>query len=140
MLVDEVAHVALPVVDLTFRPEAERGPALQEAVATEARRPLDLEAAPPVRMTLFVLGETEQDKYGNNVNELLEADLPEGDWDTVGGLVYSLLGHVPTEGESVDSDGHRLTAERVQGRRIGRVRISKAAVPGEADGPAAESP
>jgi putative hemolysin len=64
----------------------------------------------------------------DQVNELVGAELPEGDWDTVGGLVYSLLGHVPTEGESVDSDGHRLTAERVQGRRIGRVRISKSAL------------
>jgi CBS domain containing-hemolysin-like protein len=64
----------------------------------------------------------------DEVNELLGADLPEGDWDTVGGLVYSLLGHVPTEGETVQSDDHRLTAERVQGRRIGRVRISKSAV------------
>ena len=63
----------------------------------------------------------------DEVNELVGAELPEGDWDTVGGLVYSLLGHVPTEGETVDCDGHRLTAERVQGRRIGRVRISKAA-------------
>jgi putative hemolysin len=73
----------------------------------------------------------------DQVNELVGANLPEGDWDTVGGLVYSLLGHVPTEGESVDSDGHRLTAERVQGRRIGRVRISKAEVsqPETADEP-----
>jgi CBS domain containing-hemolysin-like protein len=63
----------------------------------------------------------------DEVNELVGAELPEGDWDTVGGLVYSLLGHVPTEGESVESDGHRLTAERVQGRRIGRVRIVKTA-------------
>jgi putative hemolysin len=61
----------------------------------------------------------------DEVNELLGTELPEGDWDTVGGLVYSLLGHVPTEGEGVDSDGFRLIAERVQGRRIGRVRIAK---------------
>jgi CBS domain containing-hemolysin-like protein len=60
----------------------------------------------------------------DQVNELLGADLPEGDWDTVGGLVYSLLGHVPTEGESASLNGYRLTAERVQGRRIGRVRIA----------------
>lgn len=62
------------------------------------------------------------------VNELLEpAELPEGeDWDTVGGLLYSLLGRVPTEGESAAVGGFRLTAERVQGRRIGRVRISTA--------------
>jgi CBS domain containing-hemolysin-like protein len=64
----------------------------------------------------------------DQVNELVGADLPEGDWDTVGGLVYSLLGHVPTEGEGVDCDGHRLIAEKVQGRRIGRVRITKLAM------------
>jgi putative hemolysin len=61
----------------------------------------------------------------DELNELLEAEFPEGDYDTVGGLVYFLLGHVPSEGETVDYDGRRLRAERVQGRRIGRVRISK---------------
>ncbi|MCU1451287.1 MAG: hypothetical protein JWP02_3457 [Acidimicrobiales bacterium] len=61
----------------------------------------------------------------DEVNDLVHADLPEGDWDTVGGFLYSLLGHVPTEGESAEYDSHRLTAEKVQGRRIGRVRIAK---------------
>ncbi|HEX2118799.1 MAG TPA: hemolysin family protein [Acidimicrobiales bacterium] len=61
----------------------------------------------------------------DELNELLDAEFPEGDYDTVGGLVYFLLGHVPSEGETVDYDGRRLRAERVQGRRIGRVRISK---------------
>jgi len=65
----------------------------------------------------------------DEVNELLGADLPEGDWDTVGGLVYGLLGHVPIEGETVECEGRKLSAERVQGRRIGRVRISEVAVP-----------
>jgi putative hemolysin len=60
----------------------------------------------------------------DEVNELIGGTLPEGDWDTVGGLVYSALGHVPIEGESVDVDGHQLAAERVQGRRIARVRVS----------------
>jgi CBS domain containing-hemolysin-like protein len=59
----------------------------------------------------------------DEVNDLLGARLPEGDWDTVGGLVYDRIGHVPTEGESVDVPGWRLTAQRVQGRRIGRVAI-----------------
>ncbi len=61
----------------------------------------------------------------DELNDLLDAEFPEGDYDTVGGLVYYLLGHVPSEGETVDYDGRRLRAERVQGRRIGRVRISK---------------
>jgi CBS domain containing-hemolysin-like protein len=61
----------------------------------------------------------------DEVNALLAAELPEeGDWDSVGGLVYHLLGHVPAEGESVEVEGYRLSAEKVQGRRIGRVRIT----------------
>jgi CBS domain containing-hemolysin-like protein len=63
----------------------------------------------------------------DELNELLDTELPEGDWDTVGGLVYNLLGHVPVEGETVEFDGHRLRAEKVQGRRIGRVRITRVA-------------
>ena len=63
----------------------------------------------------------------DELNELLDTELPEGDWDTVGGLVYKLLGHVPVEGETVVCDGHRLRAEKVQGRRIGRVRITRLA-------------
>ncbi len=61
----------------------------------------------------------------DEINELLSVEFPQGDWDTVGGFVFNLLGHVPVEGESVDYDGHRLRAEKVQGRRIGRVRISR---------------
>ena len=65
----------------------------------------------------------------DEVNELLGADFPEGDWDTVGGFVFNLLGHVPTEGEAVEHDGYRLAAEKVQGRRIGRIRIAKVPKP-----------
>jgi CBS domain containing-hemolysin-like protein len=59
----------------------------------------------------------------DEVNDLLDAHLPTGAWDTVGGLVFDLLGHVPVAGESVMSDGLRLEVERVNGRRIERVRI-----------------
>jgi len=59
----------------------------------------------------------------DEVNDLLDADLPTGAWDTVGGLVFDLLGHVPETGESVDSGGLRLVVDRVNGRRIERVSI-----------------
>jgi CBS domain containing-hemolysin-like protein len=68
----------------------------------------------------------------DEVNELLNAGLPEGDWDTVGGLVYSRLGHVPTEGEAVTIGDWTLTAQRIQGRRIARVRISPPRLTNEA--------
>ncbi len=51
----------------------------------------------------------------DELNELLDAELPEGDWDTVGGLLFNVLGRVPVEGESVEVDGVRLVAERVAG-------------------------
>jgi CBS domain containing-hemolysin-like protein len=63
----------------------------------------------------------------DDLGELLGLDLPEGDWDSVGGLLIGLLGHVPVEGESVDVDGYRVKAERVVGRRISRVLICRAA-------------
>jgi putative hemolysin len=71
----------------------------------------------------------------DELNELLAHPLPEGegDWDTVGGLVFHLLGHVPTEGEAIESNGYRLQAERVQRRRIGRVRIAPAGPVARAD-------
>jgi CBS domain containing-hemolysin-like protein len=61
----------------------------------------------------------------DEVNDLIHAQLPEGDWDTIGGLLLSELGHVPAEGERVEVDGWQLTAQRVQGRRIGRVRLHR---------------
>ncbi|MEI7592186.1 MAG: hemolysin family protein [Actinomycetes bacterium] len=60
----------------------------------------------------------------DEVDELLEVDLPEGDWDTIGGLLLHLLGHVPVEGEHVLCGDLLLTAERMARRRIGRVLIT----------------
>jgi magnesium and cobalt exporter, CNNM family len=59
----------------------------------------------------------------DEVNDLIDVELPTGAWDTVGGLVFDLLGHVPVAGESVTVDGLRLVVDRVNGRRIERVRI-----------------
>jgi CBS domain containing-hemolysin-like protein len=69
----------------------------------------------------------------DEVNDLLGARLPEGDWDTIGGLLLSELGHVPANGESVVVGGWQLTAQRVQRRRIGRVRVHRlpASAPGD---------
>ena len=71
----------------------------------------------------------------DELGDLLEVEFPEGEYDTVGGLLLDLLGHVPEEGESVDFDGYRLTAEKVMGRRIGRVRISRTQLSTQAAGP-----
>ena len=59
----------------------------------------------------------------DDADELLGSQLPQGAWDTVGGLMLDRVGRVPDEGDSVEVDGFRLTALDVHGRRIGRVRI-----------------
>jgi CBS domain containing-hemolysin-like protein len=61
----------------------------------------------------------------DEVNELLDAQLPHEEWDTVAGLMYGLLGAVPTQGERVSFDNLTFTAEKVQGRRIAKVLITR---------------
>ncbi len=67
----------------------------------------------------------------DDADEILETHLPQGPWDTVGGLVLDRLGRVPVEGEAVEVDGLRLVVQEVQGRRIGRVRIERTGVPAD---------
>jgi CBS domain containing-hemolysin-like protein len=61
----------------------------------------------------------------DDVNDLLDVDLPQEEWDTVGGLMYGLLGAVPKQGDSVAFENLTLTAERVLGRRISKVLIAR---------------
>jgi len=61
----------------------------------------------------------------DQLNGLVDAELAEGDWDTVGGLIFNTLGHVPEIGESVDSGRVRLCVEQMEGRRITRVRLTR---------------
>jgi putative hemolysin len=57
------------------------------------------------------------------VNEELDLALPEGNWDSLGGLVFGLLGRVPAPGDSVEVDGMNLIVERLDGHRVTRVRL-----------------
>lgn len=60
------------------------------------------------------------------VDELVGAELPEGDYDTLGGFLISLLGYLPEEGTEeipVDYENLHFIILSVEERRIGRVRI-----------------
>jgi CBS domain containing-hemolysin-like protein len=59
------------------------------------------------------------------LNELLATDLPRDRWNTVGGLMFGLLGAIPTEGQAVTLQGFRFTAERVQGRRVTTILVTR---------------
>lgn len=60
----------------------------------------------------------------SDLSELLDIELPRERWNTVGGLMFGLLGAIPTAGQSVALEGLRFTAERVHGRRIVSVLIA----------------
>ncbi len=72
----------------------------------------------------------------DDLDELVDTSLPDEEWDTVGGLLFGMLGHVPRPGEAVEVDGLRLVAERVRGRRIAKVLVERSAGPTR---PAAEA-
>lgn len=64
---------------------------------------------------------------GATVLEDLAADggpvLPDGDYETVGGLVQVQLDRVPEVGDVVLAGGHRLEVTAMDGHRVARVRI-----------------
>lgn len=62
------------------------------------------------------------------VGELTGRTFPEGEFDSVGGLVLSLAGRIPAVGESFVVDGVELTVSAVRGRRIAGLRVRPVAV------------
>ncbi len=74
-----------------------------------------------------------------SLSKLLDVDLPDQDADTLGGMIYSLLGHVPEQGESVEVAGWRFTVLSLEGRRIDEVRAELITDPSAHDGKAADA-
>ncbi len=61
----------------------------------------------------------------DEVSDLLDIELPEGDYDTLAGYIVSTLGRIPTENEhpTVTFENVEFTVEQVADRRISRVRV-----------------
>ncbi len=60
-----------------------------------------------------------------DANEELDLNLPEGDYETVAGFVLAQLGHIPAEGEQFTYDGLRFTVNKVLGRKVEEVTVTK---------------
>jgi CBS domain containing-hemolysin-like protein len=73
--------------------------------------------------TIF-LGRIDLDDF----NETMGSRLPKDEADTLGGYIYSQLGHVPEVGEMVTIGDLRLVVEQVSARRIRKVRARWAPV------------
>ena len=72
----------------------------------------------------------------DDVNEALDVKLPQDEWDTVGGLLLGLAGEIPREGQELPYENLRLRAEKIVGRRIKSVLITREppAEPNEEEG------
>jgi CBS domain containing-hemolysin-like protein len=62
-----------------------------------------------------------------DVNERFGLDIDETTYTTVGGFVLGRLGRRPKVGDTIEVDGRRLRVEALEGIRVARVRLSKAA-------------
>jgi CBS domain containing-hemolysin-like protein len=58
-------------------------------------------------------------------NEVMGTQIDTAEADTLGGLIYSRLGRVPSAGEKVQTEDLVLTVEQVSSRRIRKVRATR---------------
>ncbi len=73
------------------------------------------------------LGSTTLVPGGLHPDEVFEAtgfEMPDGDYETIAGLLLDRLGHIPRRGEEVDVDGWRLRVVRMERRRIATVQLT----------------
>jgi putative hemolysin len=67
----------------------------------------------------------------DDINRIMEIDLPTDRSDTLGGLIYSSLGRMPVIGDKVRIQNVESTVLSVAGRRIKKVKVVR--LPGEGD-------
>jgi len=71
----------------------------------------------------------------DDLNELFGLNVESEDFDTVGGLVFSLLGRLAAPGDNTESEQHglKLRVLSVLGRRIKRVRVERVPIAADAE-------
>ena len=62
----------------------------------------------------------------DEVAEVAGLQMPEGPYDTLGGLVMARLGRMPKKGDVVELDGWTLKVTELDGRRVDRVLVDRA--------------
>jgi putative hemolysin len=61
----------------------------------------------------------------DKINELLNIEIPENDFETLGGFIYDLMGRVPNKNETIEYKNIQITIEQVVKNRIIRVIVKK---------------
>jgi putative hemolysin len=69
-----------------------------------------------------------------DVNQELNLNLTDPDYDTIAGYVMGKLGRIPRENDFVEADGVRVQVEAMDGMRISRVLLTRLDRDGESQG------
>ncbi len=59
------------------------------------------------------------------INEEMELELPEGNYETIAGFVLHLLGHIPKQGEQLRYKGLKLVITKMRGVKIEEILLTK---------------
>ena len=59
----------------------------------------------------------------DDLNDLLDLDLPHEDFDTIGGFVFGQFGRQPEVGESVCCENLEFVVEKTDGRRVDQIKL-----------------
>ena len=100
---------------------------LVEELVGEVDDEHDQDSRPPVeqgREGLVLSGLLRDDE----VADIAGLRMPEGPYDTLGGLVMARLGRLPVKDDVVELDGWRLQVTELDGRRVDRVLVERTAV------------
>ena len=95
---------------------------LLEQIVGEIRDEHDLEE-PEIQMLDERTAIVDARAAVEEVGEAFAVTLPEGDFDSIGGLVLDRLGHVPEPGERMRVNGLEITIEQVRQHRIEKIRV-----------------
>jgi CBS domain containing-hemolysin-like protein len=60
----------------------------------------------------------------SDLNEQLDLKIPEKKFETVGGLIYDLVGSLPEKGQIVKYDNIKFVVHKVEGQRIVKVKLT----------------
>jgi len=61
----------------------------------------------------------------DDLNDLIDADIPTESVDTIGGFIYDLLGRIPETGEIVQWNAFDFIVEQIDGQRIARLKVKR---------------
>jgi putative hemolysin len=86
----------------------------------------EYDRAPPPQILRIDADTLEVDArvHVHEVNEELEVTIPDnGDYETIGGFVFTVLGKIPKKGEELTHDNVHISVLDAEERRINRLRI-----------------